>query len=307
MKTWKWNQFGKLSSLQNLEDYFACKPRQYNHSNFFHYTTAEAVESILKNKRFWLTNVQYFNDIKDSAQFPNSNDFFALCLSSGIHENLPMWYLYAGITGTGVRLQIKKNDIICFVEKSTYHLCRQKKTGNDWQDPTPIMELKDGETMCCTFRDILYSRDEGEKCSLKYNTMTNYNLTNSELEAYKNKHIGFSKELIWFYEKETRLLVQLTGKAKKYIEQNPETDATWRYLVTLDINESVANKLEITFAPNITQDKLDKKLNEHPEIKKFCVQHSPLHLSDYAEEVDINPCQKCTYFLSCSSEKSTEQ
>lgn len=47
-KIWEWNQFGKLQSCKDLEEYLI--DREYQHSKYFHYTDLNAVDGILKIK-----------------------------------------------------------------------------------------------------------------------------------------------------------------------------------------------------------------------------------------------------------------
>lgn len=64
-----------------------------------------------------------FNDTCDSEQFGEAQKYYySLCFSTGIHENLALWYLYAGIGGQGVRISLTKTQIKKLIEESTYEL-----------------------------------------------------------------------------------------------------------------------------------------------------------------------------------------
>lgn len=43
--------------------------------------------------------------------------------------------------------------------------------------------------------------------------MTNRAMPKEEWEQYKEKHIGFCKDMIWYYEKEAHLVVELIDEA----------------------------------------------------------------------------------------------
>ena len=69
--------------------------------------------------------------------------------------------------------------------------------------------------MKVAFQNVMYyGENQHNGIDLKYNTMTNHAIPKAEWEQYKEKHIGFCKDLIWYYEKETRLVVELIGEAE---------------------------------------------------------------------------------------------
>ena len=147
-KKWKWNQFGELRTCHDLNTYLL--NREYQHSNYFHYTKLDVVNSILKNREFWLSNVSEFNDTLDTEQFgPNPVPYFSLCFSTGIHENLPLWYLYSGVDGRGARIQATKSSIKKLVQNGSYALWLFD--GNAKSEK--IMSLKNVENM-----DVVFSR-----------------------------------------------------------------------------------------------------------------------------------------------------
>ena len=85
---WAWNQFGKLCTCQDLDDYLI--NREYRHGHYFHYTKLNVADSILQNRKFWLSNVSGFNDTKDTEQFMSKTSetveelvpYFSLCFST---------------------------------------------------------------------------------------------------------------------------------------------------------------------------------------------------------------------------------
>lgn len=71
--SWKWNEFNKVHNNNDLEGYLY--NREFEHSNYYHYTTAKAVDSILSGNSFWVSNVSGFNDTIDKKQFGNEEKF----------------------------------------------------------------------------------------------------------------------------------------------------------------------------------------------------------------------------------------
>lgn len=291
-KIWEWNQFGKLQSCKDLEEYLI--DREYQHSKYFHYTDLNAVDGILKNKGFWLSNVSRFNDTMDTEQFgAGPQPFFSLCFSTGIHENLPLWYLYSGVDGRGARIQLTSVGIRDLIQNGSFSLCRI----NGDHKADQIMLLKRGETMELTFRDVIYAhlQDKEGKYALKYNTMTNYQFTAKEFESYRSQHAGFCKGLIWFYEKETRLLVRLKGIAeaewKQRIKTNPEDDLR----VVLSFDKSLYKRIKITLAPNISGEDIEPALKGKDGIVEFLKQTSFIQPSQYAGTVKMGLCDRCDW------------
>jgi hypothetical protein len=296
--------FKSLKSKAELDEYFK---REYEHGEYCHYTHLETLNSILENKEIWLGNVGKFNDRLDARQFLPSDyadntdekilekytrPFYSLCFSTGINENLSLWYLYAGMNGKGSYLQWTKALIKHLVEESTYILTetdendgkRRKKDGGK------SITLVNGLTMKRSFKDVLYykSSNNSRTVNLKYNTMTNNNIPVEDFAQYRAENVGFCKGLIWYYEKETRLLVELTGDALDYVQKNPSKT----FVVVIKIADNIYKKLKIKVGPEITS--LDNVVKEYPAIKQFVLDTSNADLSTYSGTVKMNLCEKCS-------------
>jgi len=103
-----WNEFGKIESREKLDEYFD-KNRPYGHGEYCYYTTKEIVNSILDKKQFWVGNVGNFNDKKTQNNLvKKSRLFYGLCFSTGVNENLSLWYMYSGMSGKGARIRLSK-------------------------------------------------------------------------------------------------------------------------------------------------------------------------------------------------------
>ena len=117
----QWNYFSKIETAEDLSSYF--DSRTQGHSYFYHYTSLGAINAILSNRTFRISNVKRFNDKKDSEQFGENKDvFFSMCFSTGQNENLSLWYLYSGIHGNGGRIRISQATIKKILENSEFIL-----------------------------------------------------------------------------------------------------------------------------------------------------------------------------------------
>lgn len=292
-KNWKWSQFGELCNCQDLEDYLT--GREYTHSNYFHYTKLDVVDSILKNRKFWLSNVEGFNDTIDTKQFGKAPvPIFSLCFSTGINENLPLWYLYSGVDGKGARIGLTKTNVEKLINDGKYSL--HLFNADEGKDGEELMPLKKGENMELIFRDVIYTqiRDGKSNYELKYNTMTNYRMPKKEFDKYQQNHNGFQKGLIWYYEKETRLLVRLTGDAeKKWKEKISSKGNTLRVFLSFD--ESLLKKMKITVAPNITSQDMDELLKTKKGIYEFLKKTAAVQESQYVGTINMRLCDHCSF------------
>ena len=183
-----WNEFGTLKNALGLEKYMQ---REYEHVGYYHYTTLQSIDNILGSKAFWLSSVQGFNDKKEIEFFgENANKYFSLCFSTGVNENLALWYLYSGVEGKGGRIKLTKTGIQKLIENSRYCLAIKKKDSDELIELFELTE-KDYEYK---FKDVIYFKDGEKRVNLKYNTMTNYNISKDEFEKYKDKTMVDAKQ-----------------------------------------------------------------------------------------------------------------
>ena len=77
---------------------------------FYHYTSRESAKAILNkdgDKYFFLNPLSATNDREEVEHHTNDKDkVFVLCFShsDAEKEDIPLWYLYGGLTGNGVKI-----------------------------------------------------------------------------------------------------------------------------------------------------------------------------------------------------------
>ena len=192
------SKFYKITNMQEIIDF--AKDHERNHTYYCHYSTLQKIDCILKNECIWLSRLDEFNDTTESDNVANDKNLFGLCFSALFSENLPMWYLYGGITGTGARITFKKNSFWKWINSLEFVLVN-KFDNKVIQDVIPV-EKK--------YHDVIYASLEGQdKCRIKYNGCVNKNFLLQDYMVLKEKHKGFVKEIPWFYEKEFRILVRV--------------------------------------------------------------------------------------------------
>lgn len=286
---YRWNEFGKLIKYNELAEYL--DGREYLHTKYFHYTKLYIIESILKNNCFWLSCVDGFNDDIDKKQFGEAKqqkEYYSICFSTGINENLSLWYLYSGIDGKGGRIQMTKSVVKNLINNGDYYLYEFDEENKKLNESNPI-KLKIGVDAELLFKDVIYYSEQNGKTSLKYNTMTNYKF--EDLTSLKEKHNNFLKGLIWYCEKETRLVVHLIGDALKIVENN----ANKKYIVVLSFDDSLKKKISIDVGPEMND--LYELLSDsnYPSIKQKLLDSSKVKLSNYHGQIKMNICNKCEY------------
>lgn len=290
----KQNKFSNLSKCDDLIDYFnaqACTNTQY-----CHYTKISTIEKILDKSSFRLSCVSDFNDECDKRQFGDDKAkkyFYALCLSRSKSENLALWYLYSGMDGQGGRICFSFYHIKRIIEESTYELFEFDTTKKEVVGLG--MNLEKGITMDLRFQDVVYFQNQNKYVHLKYNIWTNRDkILREDFEKYKMLNMGFCKNTIWCYEKESRLLVELKGKAREKIDLN--IDNNKNYVIVMTFPKTFQyNWMNIQFAPEIDENIYWDILNRNPKIRKFMEETSHLTKSNHVGEIKMHLCEKCEY------------
>lgn len=313
-----------IKNVQGLENII--EGMEFKHSEYCHYSSVENINKILKGKSLKLSRVQGFNDKCDSAQFEDITDCFSFCFATGVHENLPMWQIYSGCHLDGARIQFKRGYAIeKLIKESKLELWRENEFNNrlnenDNSNYKPYI-LSDDEVYR-VFHDVIYTQREGKWANIKYNNRFITQIPMDEFEKYmetdidgwKYGHSGFKKSLIWFYEKETRLLVKLKDgvidRAKK-----TELDSGYKsqdnkdgFVINLNF-ENIYNELlkkgrmQIVFAPGIGHkgenadikdlDEIMNKNGESDAIRELRNATSCVQLSQYSGTVQFKlSCEK---------------
>lgn len=280
-----WNDFPKLQDKNDLIDFF--NSSAFLHGKYCHYTKVDIIEKILAGA-FLCFCVSGFNDQCDKQQFgdkSNQKYFYSMCFSTGESENLALWYLYSGIDGRGARIRLTKPRMQELVEKSTYTLYRfSKRLKRKVGKGVPLIQ---GETMDRRVCDILYYQEEKGNMRLKYNTMVNNKIPCTEFYQYQKENNGFLKKSIWYYEKETRILIELKGKAKEFVKDE------YCYVVEMEMPKTLLRWLNIELAPEIDDDLYKEILDKYPNIKKQANEIDKVRKSEHAGSVKMNFCKGC--------------
>jgi len=286
-----YRSFKSIKTEKELSDYFS--DRALNHSNkYYHYTTLDTISSIIEKKQFRLSCVSRFNDTNDSNQFgEDACLFYAMCFCVGKRENLPLWYLYSGVDGKGGRLGFTASALKKILDEAKFMFC-EYDYNHPPEDPQGEI-LERGKDFEWTAHDVLYVNFDVESpCVMRYSNLVNEEIPAEEAKKYLAKHPGFKKDLIWSYEKETRLLIKLIGEKANQVAANKDKT----YAVFLKFGDP-SKRMSLEVAPE-RQDKAEV-LNDYPVICEFEKQGGAVALSAYKGQIKMNlqgkQCETCEY------------
>lgn len=274
------------------------KNRAYYHDSFFHYTNLKNIETILDEKSFLCTELGLSNDPLEKIEDNLKHKVFHLCFSTGVSENIPLWYLYAGVDGNGGCLRLTKSLIYELMNCENFSFVYSKKDTNDWIFSCNLIPKVDFEIK---LQDVIYETEDNDSYRLKYNTMQR-TIQKNEFDKFKKINTHFIKSLVWYYEKETRILIKLTNIG---FEKIPDCiiDENNKFAVRIDFTSNFAEKMQLKLGPQfsvneegdkISNYKILEKLEKYPNIfKKISkgIESSKSHLTG---QVKMTLCRNCT-------------
>lgn len=112
----------EVSYLLNLnEDVIDNDAFTPHHASFFHYTVLNSAKRILTNSAhnyFYASNVNQMNDVDEATRYRNiKKQIYSVCFCNNLTENIPLWYLYGGIAGKGIRVGFRPVAMKDFLER----------------------------------------------------------------------------------------------------------------------------------------------------------------------------------------------
>ena len=277
-----WNSFPGLKTAAELSDYFV--GRVSGHKYFYHYTGLASIDNIIGNREMWISCVSRFNDVEDQRQFGKDKQrYYSVCFSTGSNENLALWYLYSGQNGRGGRIGFTKSKLNYALVNGEFCLREFDPISRTLCGEEIV--LIDGKNMTFTMQDVLYISEGRNHADLKYNTMTNHgNVAATEIKSFKRANKGFCKDIIWYHEKETRLLIKLSSE----LAETLLPDKT--YVVVLKLPKRAVDSISVMLAPEI------EKISEIAKFKHITAHRknaSLVTLSRFSGKIHMALCDRC--------------
>ena len=82
------------------------------------YTKVKSAESILDNYNLRLYPLAEVNDLKEGVYYQGDiRNAYCLCFTFSNQESIPMWYLYGGADGKGIRITLPYKNFIDYISK----------------------------------------------------------------------------------------------------------------------------------------------------------------------------------------------
>lgn len=173
-------------------------PENKTLSSFWYYTSTATANLILDNETIHISNIAQMNDEDEIEMHKDDKDFVhCLCLCNSNTEKIPMWYLYAGISGDGVAIGFTPSILIKLIKS-----IKTLKT----EDGSELFIDKDFDI---EYGWIFYRKPQ-QKSQVLYRRKW-YSLKDPDEFSSKNY---FIKAYSWEYEKEFRIVIHnKTGKS----------------------------------------------------------------------------------------------
>lgn len=197
---------------------------------FWYYTSADTANKILLGNCFYVSNINVMNDKNEALLHGDkSNYVHALCFCNSQSEKIPMWYLYAGLTGKGISIGLNPSKLIDFINSINvlYTIEKQPK------------KLIVGHDIDICYGYVFYRKTE-EPHTIKYRNKF-YELSNNIQEFKRDNY--FIKDYPWEYEKEFRIVFKnYTGHPYKKLK--------------VEVSDDILFSCEIRCAPEFTEEQL---------------------------------------------------
>lgn len=231
----------ELRKLNQLS--LPCKAGDFSNYSFWYYTDLRTADLILKNKCIYISNLSLMNDIDEAELHCENKEFVhCFCLCNSDTEKIPMWYLYAGITGQGVSLGFSPSTMLNLISS--------------------IKTVTIPDQNIVLTKDVDFDLDYGWVFYRKKETPSQvmfkrkwYSLRDPEKFEDNN---FFIKSYPWEYEKEFRIIIR-NKTTQKYDR------------LVLDISD-VYKKIKIKLAPELSNEHLGNLILSLPGFLEFLIQ-----------------------------------
>lgn len=291
-------KFSELTTSEEISSLI--DEKAFKHTNYYHYSDIEGIKGILNNKKLWISSMCFSNDCTEHNRFGDETyRYFQFCFSTGTTENLPLWFLYSGTNGNGARISFDKKVIkdLCDFKNINLELI---DTNNDKK----LEQLVPDKNCSVEFKDIIYRVKEGKKFRLKYNNHVNKNFSIDEMRKFEEKNPAFVKDIIWYYEKETRILIKVfSDKIKKELFENAEKSP---YRIELTIPDNCYSNINLSLSPVYSKDNINLIDSIVQDEAVMSLNRSKI-LSKYAGQIKINLCGKCEKCDECDYKNYEEK
>ena len=235
------------------------KAKDFSNSSFWYYTSISTADKILANKCIYISNLAGMNDLDEAQLHEEDKEFVhCLCLCNSNTEKIPMWYLYAGITGQGISLGFSPSIMLELI-----------KSINTLTTPDKSVILQKGVDFDLDCGWVFYRKKEAPRqVMFKRNWYSLSDPENFEKDNY------FIKSYPWEYEKEFRIVIH-------------NKTGTPHDKLVIDI-DSIYSKIKLKLAPELSNQILNNMLPNLPGFASF-LSNVPLQSN---LSINMNLCKR---------------
>lgn len=181
--------------------------KDFSKHSFWHYTKVQSLAKIFDENETDYTllcnRLDNMNDLAERKRL-NAQNVFVICFCNTDSEKIPMWYLYASLTGNGVAIGLTPLKMLEFLKSLKYVYGNRKENGEIKKRER--ISLEQLEIKCGW---VYYVKYERNKTKFYYNEHF-YEISDFDRSC---NDFYFLKAYPWNYEKEFRIVV--TDKEKR--------------------------------------------------------------------------------------------
>lgn len=212
-------------------------------TKFWHYTSRESAYSIEETHEFWFNSVKKSNDLNERERC--KDNIYTFCFSQINIESIPLWYLYAGIDGQGVRFGLNTDEIKRLI--NTEEVIGVQNEGES--------KLKINKDFDIFSGWVYYKKNNEDRILYYWRDKCISSKDNSTIIEYLESKNCFIKEYEWNYEKEFRIVIAVHN-TKIYDK------------VVMKIPDDVIKNMVFMVGPQIN----DEKFFEEVKNKKWMIE-----------------------------------
>lgn len=186
------------------------------HRNYNMYTAMDRAMCLLLTGNLYISNGQTWNDKLD-REIMQKHSAFGICMSCSTVESMAMWMLYSGDKGkNGALVRFLPSIIQEIVESTTIELGKFDDYGKFIRDP--IILKREDKSFDIFMTDVVYTETHSKKPST-LNASLGEDHAHMDWQFLEAAGV-FHKNYAWSYEKECRLIVELSPEMQKIVAEN---------------------------------------------------------------------------------------
>lgn len=184
------------------------------HRNYNMYTSMDRAMCLLLTGNLYISNGQNWNDVQD-REIMKKHPAFGICMSCSTIESMAMWMLYSGDKGkNGALVRFRPSIIKEIVEVETIELGKFDNRGKFIKYPI-ILDRKNRD-FDIYMTDVIYTDIQKEDPTM---VIASLGEDHEYMKCSFVESAGvFYKHYAWSYEKECRLIVELSPEMQERAE-----------------------------------------------------------------------------------------